>query len=227
MVPSEKVPADPTADRPASPASAPLAKLGAPVQRVVSSARQARGFFERILRTKRFIFLKVLRQKGTPKQIAMGVAVGVFIGLTVPPLLQFVMAIALAFPLRYSKVGAMLGTMVTNPLTMPLIYPGEVLLGMWVTGIDIQVRIPEDRHGWWQILTNWQLHSRALMVLSVGALLTGVVFSIPSYYLTKWAVIGHRRRREQRIMARALRRAHHLAEENALLRDDAKPPTAT
>lgn len=88
-----------------------------------------------LVRQAKLQFLRFLRLKGTPEEIAKGLALGIFIGMTPTMGGQMIIAIFFAMLLRENKLAAALGVWITNPLTAPFIYgleyeSGRLLLGM-------------------------------------------------------------------------------------------------
>lgn len=69
-------------------------------------------------RTARYYYLRFIRLRGKPSELARGIAIGTFIGIT--PTIPFHVVLALIFSslLRSSKIAAVLATfVVSNPLT--------------------------------------------------------------------------------------------------------------
>ena len=80
-------------------------------------------------------FLRFVRMRGTPDEIAKGLALGIFIGMTPTFGFQMLIAVFFAYLLRENKLAAALGVWITNPLTAPFIYAleyesGRLLLHM-------------------------------------------------------------------------------------------------
>ncbi|HEY9698730.1 MAG TPA: DUF2062 domain-containing protein [Trichocoleus sp.] len=68
-------------------------------------------------RSLRYLYLRLLRLRDTPDQIAKGFAFGVFWGMFPLPGLQMAIAILTAALFRSSKIAAAAGTWLTNPIT--------------------------------------------------------------------------------------------------------------
>jgi len=83
----------------------------------------------------KYYYLKLLRLKGDPHDLAMGMALGVFAG-TLPALpFQSALAIALALLFRASKITALLGTWISNPLNWYFLYFYSYKIGAGLMGI--------------------------------------------------------------------------------------------
>ena len=172
----------------------------------------------RIHRPFRYYYLKVLRQRGTPEKIALGMAIGVFIGLFVPPTMQMVLALALAIMLKANRLASLIGCWVSNPLTFGPLYLFYIFLGKYMTGLRVQgERIPASREEVWSFLVNaFKQGGNLTIVFFVGAFVTAVLGSIASYYLTFFAVAAFRRKRAARQEKRRLKLEKRIAETQAL-----------
>ncbi len=157
-----------------------------------------------MLRTIRYYYLKTVRQRDTPEQIAGGMAIGVFLGMVGPPGIQMVIAFGVAALFRCNRVVAAMAVWVTNPLTMPFIYSAQLYLGSFITGITVRDIVPTTQEEFWQFITNIRSHGRAILVMTVGGLIVGTVSGIVSYYATKSAVITYRNKKEERRQTRRL-----------------------
>jgi uncharacterized protein (DUF2062 family) len=89
-----------------------------------------------IKRRLRYYYLKLIRLKGQPKDLALGMALGVLAG-SMPILpLQTWLALTLAFIFRASKIAAMLGTWISNPLNWYFLYLFSYKIGAWILGLE-------------------------------------------------------------------------------------------
>lgn len=85
-------------------------------------------------RSLRYFYLRFVRLRGTPAQIARGFAFGVFWGMFPLPGLQMAVAILTAAMFHSSKIAAAAGTWLSNPITtLPFtalnFHVGQTLLG--------------------------------------------------------------------------------------------------
>ena len=151
-----------------------------------------------MFRAYRYYYLRVMRQRGTPEQIAAGAAIGVFMGLAGPPGLQMIGAFGLAALFRCNRLAAVLGVWVSNPFTTPFIYGAQLIIGSWITGIRVRDVVPTTPEQFWAFVTNIHTHGRAVLVMFVGMLVTGVIAAAAAYYPVRGAVITFRQRKEER-----------------------------
>ncbi len=145
----------------------------------------------------RYYYLKVVRQRGAPEQIAGGVVIGVFLGMVGPPGLQMIIAFGVAALLNCNRIAAALSVWLTNPITMPFIYSAQLTVGSLITGIPVRDIVPTSREEFWAFVTNYRAHGRAILVMFVGATIVGGISAAASYYPAKAAVIAYRRRKEE------------------------------
>lgn len=85
----------------------------------------------------KFMYTKMVRDKGTPDYIARGWALGMFVGCVIPVFCQLIIAIPLSFLFRGSKIGAALGTFITTPPTAVFIYPVQIWIGNKIISGDL------------------------------------------------------------------------------------------
>ncbi len=85
-------------------------------------------------RTLRYLYLRFVRIRREPEEIARGLAVGVFAGLT--PLIGFhmLLALALALAFRGNKFTAVLSSWVGNQVTLSFVFLLEYRIGRWILG---------------------------------------------------------------------------------------------
>lgn len=141
----------------------------------------------------RYIYLRLVRQEMPAHNVAMGFAVGMFVGFLPIIPFQIITAVALAFPVRGSKIAAALGTWISNPINMipfylMLYYVGKLVIPWDVPPFDphlLELRIMLQQ-GW-----NW------FLVMLVGGVILGIPAAIISYFLSRHAIVGYRRRKQE------------------------------
>ena len=183
--------------------------------------RPSRRLYDKLARLARLLYYKVVRQAGTPEQIALGMSVGVMAGMVVPPCFQVFVVLGISLLFTFNRAAGLLGTMVTNPLTYVPVYAFEVALGKWITGVDLGGwQMPSTFEAVWQLVvdlfTNWDRVGHVVIAFLVGATISGIVLTIPAYYVTRWAVVAFRQQRALRTEKRRLKRERREAELAAL-----------
>jgi uncharacterized protein len=139
----------------------------------------------------RYYYLRLIRLRGDPHDLALGMALGVFSGMM--PTLPFhtVMAVALAIFFKASKITAALGTWVSNPLNWCILYYLNYKLGAFLLRIDeqnglvasVMAAIRNDGESMVVMDQIFGAGGLAIAAFLVGGLIMGVVSGIPSYFI--------------------------------------------
>ncbi len=83
----------------------------------------------------RYYYLRFIRLRGEPHELALGISFGVFSGMMPVVPFQTVLAITLSLLFKGSKITAALGTWVSNPLNWYFVYYYSYRLGAWIIGL--------------------------------------------------------------------------------------------
>jgi uncharacterized protein (DUF2062 family) len=129
----------------------------------------------------------ILYQDGSPEQISAGLAMGIFIGCTPFYGLQTLIALAIAFVFRLNKPACIAGLWIQNPITMVPIIVISYKLGCLLLGLPSGI-ISRDA-------LDWHYLKNHLAPFFIGSLVTGVLASIPSYFICYLLVRTLRRKR--------------------------------
>lgn len=140
----------------------------------------------------RYYYLRFIRLRGEPHELALGMSFGIFAGMMPIMPVQMALAVALALVFKGSKITAALGTWISNPLNWYFLYYYSQKLGAYVLGIEGQqmgrfssimasVRLGEDA----MVIAEKILAAGGLMVgaFLTGGLIMGIVTAIPSYFI--------------------------------------------
>jgi hypothetical protein len=149
----------------------------------------------RLKRAFRLFFLRILRLKGQPEEVAGGIAIGVFIGLTPTVPLHTILSVLIAFLLGKSKLAAALGGLIANPFMLPLIYILDYKVGRMITGIEGVPLVWSEFSVSDLLDLGWDI----TYPLFVGGIALGLLSIFPSYFITKRLVILYRERRRKRL----------------------------
>jgi len=147
-------------------------------------------------RNLRLLYLRLLRLKGQPREVAGGMAIGVFVGMTPTVPLHTVLAVLIALILKRSKLAAALGVWVANPFMLPFIYFLDYKVGQLLTGADAPSLVISDFSIAKLIDLGWSI----AFPLFFGGAVTGIICAVPSYYITKRLILLYQARRRQRRM---------------------------
>ena len=162
-------------------------------ERPKNSRRKELGI--RLKRAFRLFFVRLLRLKGQPEEVAGGVAIGVFIGLTPTVPLQTILSILVALLLGKSKLAAVLGTCIANPFMLPFIYILDYKVGRMITGVEGVPLVLSDHSVSHLLELGWGI----TYPLLTGGIAVGILSIFPSYFITRRIVILYRERKRKRL----------------------------
>jgi uncharacterized protein len=145
----------------------------------------------------RLFYLRLLRLKGGPGEVAGGMAIGVFIGMTPTVPFHTILAVLFALIFGKSKLAAAIGVWVANPIALPFVYILDFKVGQWITGTDPPAFVPAHFSVKHVIDVGWGVSYPLL----IGGLVTGFLLAIPSYFITKRLIILYRNKRRKRPLA--------------------------
>jgi uncharacterized protein (DUF2062 family) len=145
-------------------------------------------------RSLHLLYLRLMRLKGEPGEVAGGMAIGVFVGMTPTVPLHTVLAVAIAYLLKKSKLAAAVGVWISNPLLLPLVYFLDYKVGRVITGKSVSAFAASDFSISHLIKLGWEVS----YLMFIGGLIIGLLFAIPSYFITKQLIILYRERKGKR-----------------------------
>ena len=142
-------------------------------------------------RRMKYYYLRFIRLRGEPNELALGMAFGVFAGMMPIVPFQTVFAVTLALLFKGSKITAALGTWVSNPLNWYFQYYYSYKLGALLLGI------PKDNQVFSSIMTAVRSGEESMVIAGkligaggamisaflLGGMLMGIVLAPPAYYI--------------------------------------------
>lgn len=129
-----------------------------------------------LIRQAKLMFLRLLRLRAQPDEIAKGFALGIFIGMTPTMGGQMLIAVFFAMLLRENKIAAAIGVWISNPITAPFIYAAEYETGRFMLGmehINFHISLSSE--------TIAKFGYDLLVPMCVGSIVYGVLLSAISY----------------------------------------------
>ena len=174
-----------------------------------------------------YIYVKLVKQAGSPDYIARGVAIGLMVGMVIPFGLQIPVAIVLAFILKAAKIPAFACTWVTNHITIFFIYPVQCWIGSYLIANPLSFEVIKEKlkvitHGpswtslifkgqfsagfetlWNQITTAFEaLGGQIVASFFVGGFLFGIILAVPGYFFSLYWVKQYRKLKEKKLKRR-------------------------
>jgi uncharacterized protein (DUF2062 family) len=148
-------------------------------------------FIVKFQRQIKYYYLRFVRLRGEPRELALGMALGIFAGSMPIMPFQTALAITLALLFKGSKIAAALGTWVSNPLDWYLLYRYSYKLGAFILGVHEQravfksivaaIRSGEES----MAIVGKILGSGGVFITSflLGGVVIGIVLAIPGYFI--------------------------------------------
>lgn len=158
-------------------------------------AKRKRDWWVGIKRWTKYWYLRLMRQKSSPKNLAMACALGMFIGSMPIIPFQSIVVIALAFVMRVNKLAAWLATCYSNAATMVPFYYFLYLVGSAVTPLEVafdprHLEMEQMIHAGWDVF----------IVMFAGGLAFGIPATILTYFISLFAIRRYRERRALRLL---------------------------
>lgn len=162
----------------------------------------------------RYYYLRFIRLRGEPHELALGLAFGVFTGMMPIMPFQIALSVTLALIFKGSKIMAALGTWISNPLTLYLVYSYSYRIGASLMGLSLKSGVfasvmSSIHRGDNLLVVSGKIVGAGGAIISsflIGGLLMGVAFAIPSYFIflkvfqfiAHWRIGARDRRRDER-----------------------------
>ncbi|MGF1520866.1 MAG: DUF2062 domain-containing protein [Leptolyngbyaceae cyanobacterium] len=142
-------------------------------------SKPQRSLLDRWRRRARYIYLKFIRLRGHPKELARGLAAGTFAGMFPLFGLQTIIGVAIAFRIKGNALMAAGGTWISNPLTYVPIYAFNYKVGNWILRRSEQQPFTDV-----ESIKSWVETGTDVMVnLMLGSFVMGLIVGILSYFV--------------------------------------------
>lgn len=152
---------------------------------------QQKPWLYNLRRRAKYLYLRMMALRGSPRELALGMALGIFCGML--PILPFqtALAVTLAFVLKASKITAALGTWVSNPPTWYALYFYSYKLGAYILGIpnnnpffsSVMAAIEAGEAPMAIITKILSAGGAGVAAFLVGGFVLGIVMALPSYFI--------------------------------------------
>jgi len=152
------------------------------------------------------IYERILKIRGEPREIALGMALGLFVAVSPTMGFQMVIAIFFATLFKWNKIASALGVWLTNPLTAPFIYGLTYLVGSFLIGLpggnhDVTQTMPLSRI---DVMLDKAPH--ILLALTLGGVIVGLPLAIGGYFFTYTAVSRYRTQIKEKLALQKAKR---------------------
>lgn len=144
----------------------------------------------------KYWYLRLMRQKSSPKNLAAACALGMFIGAMPIMPFQSVVVIALAIVFRVNKLAAWLATCYSNAATMVPFYYFLFLVGKTVMPFEDVAFDPGNLEMTQLIDAGWH----AFAVMFAGGMIFGIPATILTYFGTLFVIRRYRQRRAVKML---------------------------
>ncbi len=143
-----------------------------------TSSKSPRSIGAQLKRRSRYLYLKFVRLRGHPKELARGLAAGVFAGMFPLFGLQTIIGVAIALRIKGNPLMAAGGTWISNPLTYLPIYAFNYQLGSWLLGRPV-INLFTDAES----MAAWlETGADVGVALMLGSTVMGLIFGVTSYF---------------------------------------------
>jgi len=139
----------------------------------------------------KYYYLRVIRLKGDPHELALGAAFGIFAGMMPIMPYQTALAVTLALFFKVSKITAALGTWISNPLNWYLLYRFSYKIGASILGFSekegaLKALMESIKQAEGTMVVVGKIAGAGSAMISsflLGGVAMGVVAAIPSYFI--------------------------------------------
>lgn len=145
----------------------------------------------RFSRQVRYFYLRFIRLRGEPHELALGIAFGIFAGMMPIMPFQIALAVTLALLFKGSKITAALGTWVSNPLNWYFLYYYSYKIGASILGIPGKSKIFSS------VMASIRQGEEAITIIAkiggaggsmaaafvLGGFIMGFAAAVPSYFI--------------------------------------------
>ena len=153
----------------------------------------------------KYLYLRLIRQGGSPYSLALSVAIGIFSGFVIP-LFQMLLAFFLAWSFKANKIVAAACTWVSNPFTYAIIFPLNVYIG----GFFIKSKFDAEQLKEFSLSTVFTDFTKVLyffvsdgmLMFMIGGAIVGSATALLSYGAVYFIIRKHREEKKERFFKR-------------------------
>ena len=151
-------------------------------------------------------YTRLLKIRGTPHEIALGLALGIFMGMTPFLGLHFLLAIFWAILLKGNKISAAIGSLILNPITAPFLYGLNYFIGARLVGLQHSFSWPRGE-GLRTFLNLLSQTPEIIWAMTVGGIVIGLPLAVLGYFLSFSLIRRYQEDIKHKIAAKRIARA--------------------
>jgi len=159
-------------------------------------------------------YVRFLKIRGTPREIALGFALGIFVAMSPTMGFQMAIAIPIAAMLKWNKIAAAMAVWVSNPFTIPIIYWPTYYIGAKIMGMPLGLNAADMASGS-TMLALAEKAPKIFGAMTLGGVVLGLPLAAISYYLAYFAIEKYR----TDIKAKIVEKKEQLAEKKRKRRE--------
>jgi uncharacterized protein (DUF2062 family) len=165
----------------------------------------------------RYLYIRFIRIRATPEQVARGMAIGLFIGMTPTIPFQMLLAVFVSSLFKENKIAAALGVWITNPITALPIYLFNFKIGRFLvlgrTGnvdkeqVNVIQNLIENGITSESVLNVLEMGWQNLLFLLAGSVVVGLITAVIGFWVTRPLYVYLK---NKHISRRIAERAHRI-----------------
>ena len=157
----------------------------------------------------RYMYLRLIRQQGTPHALALSVSIGIFFGFLIP-ICQMFLAIFVAWVFNVNRLVSAACTWISNPITIPIIFPFNVYLGSFFINADVDKEQIVDAMSNVTLRTIMDLGVKlgldGFFMFVIGGSIMGAIFAPLSYSFVYFTIKKNKERKIERSLKKKIKR---------------------
>lgn len=126
-------------------------------------------------------YVRLLKIRGTPREIGLGLALGLFVAMSPTMGFQMAIAIPIAALFKWNKLAAATAVWVTNPITAPFIYGLTYFVGAKLLGMSLGLNAADAASGS-TMLAFAEKAPEIFVAMTLGGFVLGLPLAIIGYY---------------------------------------------
>lgn len=152
----------------------------------------------RVLEPLRRAYVRFLKIRGHPREIALGFALGLFVGMTPFMGAHTLIAVPMAALLKWNKISAAVAVWITNAVTAPIIYGITYMAGARLVGATQPFGFSEI-NGWAKLYELVLNTPEIFWAMTVGGIILGIPLAVAGYYFAYTVVSQYQQKRKKKL----------------------------